>query len=202
VTHPQATHHVDGLVGGWYNSELTELGRLQAERIAARLRENIPEEAPVAIHSSDLRRCAETAEGVSRCLGASVQTSADWREISYGEAEGRPQAWLDARFIYPPRRGNRLDHQYGIPGAETRREFALRIYRAMERVEAAPTEHQVIVTHGFALTFVVVAWIGMPLGAAGTIAVRATSGGITYLQEDDLFANRAIVRLNDTAHLA
>jgi len=201
VTHPQATHHVDGLVGGWYDSELTEHGRAQAERIAQRLRAEIPEDAPVTIHSSDLRRCAWTAEAVSRCLGAVVQTSADWREISYGAAEGQPQAWLDARFVFPPKSGNRLDHQFGIPGAETRREFASRIYRAMEQVEATPVEHQVIVTHGFALTFVVAAWIGMPLDAAGSMAMTATSGGITYLQEDDLFGNRAVVSLNDTSHL-
>ena len=25
VTHPQATHHTEGVVGGWYDSELTEL---------------------------------------------------------------------------------------------------------------------------------------------------------------------------------
>ena len=201
VTHPQATHHLDGLVGGWYDSALTEFGLSQAERTAARLRVDIPEQVPVALHSSDLRRCIQTADVISRHLGARVQSSLDWREMSYGEAEGRPQAWLDARFIVPPKSGNRLDHQVGIPGAETRREFASRIYRAMEQVEAASVEHQVIVTHGFALTFVVAAWIEMPLDAAGSMAMTATSGGITYLQEDDLFGNRAVVRLNDTSHL-
>lgn len=201
VTHPQATHHVDGLVGGWYNSELTELGRSQAERIAERLRADIPDDAPLEIHTSDLRRCLQTADAISRRLGAPVQASAELREISSGEAEGMPQAWLEARYIYPPRFGNRLDHRFGIPGAETRRELASRIYRPMERIVASPATHQVIVTHGFALTFVVASWIGMPLEAVGSIAVRATSGGITCLQEDDLFGNRTIVRLNDISHL-
>jgi probable phosphoglycerate mutase len=105
-------------------------------------------------------------------------------------------------LIFPPRTGNRLDHRFGIPGAETRRELASRIYRAVDRIVASPATHQVIVTHGFALTFVVAAWIGMPLEAAGSVAVLAASGSITYLQEDDLFGNRAIVRLIDTTHLA
>lgn len=201
VTHPQATHHIEGRVGGWFDSALTEAGLTQAERIAARLRADIPEGVPIEIHSSDLRRCMQTADVISRCLGGLVQATADLREISFGEAEGKPQAWLDARFIFPPRTGNRLDHQFGIPGAETRRECASRIYRAMENLVESPAMHQVIVTHGFALTFVVAAWVGMPLEAAGSVAVQATSGGITYLQEDDLFCNRAIVRLNDTAHL-
>ena len=30
VTHTQATHHVDRLVGGWFDSELTEKGRTDA----------------------------------------------------------------------------------------------------------------------------------------------------------------------------
>jgi probable phosphoglycerate mutase len=201
VTHSQATHHTDGLVGGWHDSALTDLGLRQADRIGQRLRELIPEDAPVELIASDLQRAHQTAEVIARHIQAPIQTTPDLREISYGEAEGKPQTWLDERFVYPPRIGNRLDHGYGIPGAETRREFATRIYRAMERFLASPCPHQVMVTHGFALTFVVAAWVEMPLDAAGSIAVASTSGGITHLREDDAFHNRGIVRLNDTSHL-
>ena len=201
VTHPQATHHVDGLVGGWYDSELTALGRSQAAAIARRLRALIPEDASVELYSSDLKRAYQAAEAIARRLDVPIQGMADLREISYGEAEGRPQAWLQERYVYPPQAGNRLDHHHGIPGAERRRDLADRIYRAMERILASPCAHQIIVTHGFALTFVVAAWIEMPLDAAGSIAVTATSGGITHLCEDDRFHNRGIVSLNDTAQL-
>ena len=74
-------------------------------------------------------------------------------------------------------------------------------YRAVETIIARPCEHQVVVTHGMALTFVVSAWIRMPLEAAGYVAFRSTSGGITVLHEDDFFRNRAVVSLNDTSHL-
>jgi probable phosphoglycerate mutase len=94
-----------------------------------------------------------------------------------------------------------MDHRNGIPGAETRREFAERIYRAVDLILDSPCPHQIVVTHGFALTFVVAAWIGMPLEAAGFVAVRSTSGGITLLSEDEVFHNRRIVSLNDTSHL-
>jgi len=94
-----------------------------------------------------------------------------------------------------------MDHWEGIPGAETRREAAERVYRALDRIMASPCPYQIVVTHGFALTFVVAAWIKMPLDAAGYIAVKSTSGGITHLFEDDVFSNCAIVTLNDTSHL-
>jgi broad specificity phosphatase PhoE len=34
VAHTQSEHHVQKLVGGWYDSELTEFGRLQADAVA------------------------------------------------------------------------------------------------------------------------------------------------------------------------
>ncbi|WP_246490625.1 phosphoglycerate mutase family protein [Brevibacterium oceani] len=42
VTHPESRHHVEGRVGGWFDSSLTERGRSQARAIAAELRRRIP----------------------------------------------------------------------------------------------------------------------------------------------------------------
>ena len=33
VAHGEARHHVEGLVGGWYDSDLTELGQRQAQAV-------------------------------------------------------------------------------------------------------------------------------------------------------------------------
>lgn len=59
----------------------------------------------------------------------------------------------------------------------------------------------VLVTHGFALTFVVAAWARLPVDALGYLNLRSTPGGITVLREDDLFHNRQVVRRDDVAHL-
>jgi len=198
VTHTQSKHHIERLVGGWYDSELTDLGLIQAALIGRRLRELVPEDAPVELYSSDLKRAYQTAEAIARLVRAPIQATADLREKSYGEAEGKPQAWLDERFVFPRKTGNRLDHHEGIAGAETRRHIAARVYRAMDRILASPCPYQIVVTHGFALTFVVAAWIKMPIDAAGHIAVTSTSGGITHLIEDDVFHNHGIASLNET----
>ncbi|MGH2561315.1 MAG: histidine phosphatase family protein [Thermomicrobiales bacterium] len=201
VTHAQSQHHTEGRVGGWYDNGLTDLGLSQASRIGQRIRELLPADAPVEFYSSDLMRAYQTAEAIARLIRAPIQTTADLREKSYGDAEGKPQSWLDERFVYPPKVGNRMDHWEGISGAESRREIAGRIYRAMDRILASPCSYQIIVTHGFALTFVVAAWIKMPLDSVGHIAVQSTSGGITHLFEDDVFSNRGITSLNETVHL-
>ncbi|WP_289020342.1 histidine phosphatase family protein [uncultured Ornithinimicrobium sp.] len=147
VAHPEATHHTDGLVGGWYDSDLTARGRRHATAIATTIRKLVPADARTEVFS-------------------------EW-----------------------------IDHDEGIPGSETKLKFATRIYRAMEAITGRDCEHQVVATHGGALTFVVAAWIRMPIAEAGYAAFRSTSGGITHLREDDFFHNQQVVSLNSVEHL-
>jgi 2,3-bisphosphoglycerate-dependent phosphoglycerate mutase len=202
VTHPESRHHVEGLVGGWYDSELTEHGMSQALTIGLRLKELLPENAKAEIYTSDLIRTRQTAETIAKFIQVPVRSTDGLRERSYGEAGGKPQRWLDERFVHAPRDGNRLDHEIGIRGAETIRAFAARIYRSMEAILVSPCTHQIIVTHGWALTFVIASWIKMPLDSVGYIHVKHTGGGISHLFEDDLFHSRGIQGLNDTSHLS
>ncbi|MBO1332193.1 histidine phosphatase family protein [Streptomyces sp. VRA16 Mangrove soil] len=202
VTHPEATHHVEGVVGGWYDSVLTAAGLRAASAAADALRAEVPADARAEVITSDLKRAAQTADAIAERLGVWPESDPRLREKSYGEAEGRPQEWLDRRFVPPPADGDRMNHHEGVPGAETRGQLAARIYSAMDDILARPAVHQVIVTHGFALTFVVAAWIGMPYGALGPVSFRAPSGSITVLHEDDFFHNRQVVRLGDMRHLA
>ena len=202
IAHPEATHHVEKLVGGWYDSHLTPAGRLAAVSIAQALRTEIPDGAGVELFSSDLLRAAQTADEVAGVFGLRPILDPRLREKSYGEAEGRPQEWLDQRFVPAPADGDRMGHHEGIEGSETRGQCAQRVYAAMDEILGRQCEHQIIVTHGFALTFVVAAWIKMPLAALGSVSFRAPSGSITVLSEHDFFQNRQVVSLGDTRHLS
>lgn len=201
VTHPQATHHVDGLVGGWHDSRLTPTGTCAAAAIADALRARIPEDDRVELFSSDLRRTRETADAIGDRLGVEPVLDRRLREKSYGAAEGRPQAWLDQRFVPPPAVGERVDHDEGVPGAETKGAQARRVYAAMEEILARPCERQIVVTHGGSLTFVVAMWIEMPLDSLAYVNFRAAAGSITELREDACFHNRQVARLGDVDHL-
>ena len=199
VAHAQSQHHVDEVVGGWFDTALTNLGRRQAMAAAARLKEWIGQGAPPIV-SSDLTRAAETAARIADTLGSPVSLDADLREMSYGSAGGKPDAWMRENESYSPRVGDRMGHR-SIPDGESKREFATRIYRAVDHIVADPAPVQVVVTHGFAITFLVAAWVGMPIEAAGYINLKADSGSLTHLREDDVRFNRSVVRLNEIAHL-
>ncbi|MGE0626148.1 MAG: histidine phosphatase family protein [Pseudomonadales bacterium] len=198
ATHAEATHHVEHRVGGWHDSELTPRGREQAERMASALRRVLAPDTPV--YTSDLRRTMQTAEPIARAFATVPQPSPDLREMSCGVAEGRPSSWLEARIVMPPTEGNRLDHRI-CDGAETRREVAMRVYRFMRGLLEALPPSAVIVTHGGALTYVVSAWLGVPIEALGRVRYGATAGSLTRLEFDPEWGDRKLVSLNETTHL-
>ncbi len=201
VQHPEATHHVDGVVGGWFDSTLTPRGEREADAIARALRNAIPDSAEPQLFSSDLRRTSQTAAAIGELLGVTPILDRRLREKSYGEAEGRPQEWLDQRFVPPPADGDRMNHDEGVAGAETKAAFADRVYSAMETIMESDCEHQIVVTHGFVVTFLIASWIKMAIESAGYVNFRAASGSITVLREDDYYHNRQVASLSDTRHL-
>jgi len=199
VTHTESLHHVENTVGGWYDTGLTPRGERDAQATAEWLAALVAGRA-VEIFSSDLMRASQTAAIIGARLDRPVTTRPDLREISYGIAGGKPQAWLDARYSPAPI-DNRLDHDCGIEGAETRRDVARRVFPCVNAIVARPCETQIIVTHGFTLSLVIAAWMKLPIDALGFVAFPAKPGSITHLREDDFWRNRAVVGLADTTHL-
>lgn len=200
VTHTEAVHHLENRVGGWYDSELTSRGLQEARAVAESLVALVGL-GEVEIYSSDLKRASQTATAIAERIGQPVKETSALREISYGVAGGRPQEWFDSRYTPAPD-DNRLDHDCGIQGAETRRDVAKRVFPFMNEIAERPCGTQIIVTHGFTLSIVVAAWMKIPIEAAGFVAFPAGPGSITRLRQDDFFRNRAILSLGDRAHLS
>jgi probable phosphoglycerate mutase len=197
VTHTEATHHRDGLVGGWFDSALTEQGRSEAERLADEIERRVAG-GRVALFCSDLLRTRETAVPIAARLGVEPVLDLGLRERSYGVADGQPVGTHP--IVLPPADGDRLHHDEGN-GSETRHTWATRAYAAFDRALAANTPATVIVSHGGTATYLLAAWIGIPLDAAGLVWFTVHSGAITHLREDDDFHSHTIVSLNDRRHL-
>ena len=199
VVHAEAQHHVDQLVGGWYDSSLTERGRKQARQVGTALRRMFSG-SPVPIVSSDLTRARQTAEIVGEALQSTVVLDPRLRELNYGIAEGRPKTWLAERIVATPTCGSRLDHRV-CEGAESRRELATRVYAAVDEILASDVKDIIIVTHGFAATFVIACWIGLPIDKADYVEFAVSPASLSLLVKDDVFMNRSVQCLNDTRRL-
>ncbi|WP_330230166.1 histidine phosphatase family protein [Nocardia sp. NBC_00508] len=201
VSHPHAEHSARDLVGGWYDSRLTPRGRRDARLVAEELqRRRDGAVRPVRITTSDLARCTETAQILAATLDVRVTPDRRLREISFGEAEGRPNDWLAHRQVPAPDH-DRLDHRGPIPGAETRREVATRVGACVRELMADLGHDHIVVTHGYAQTFVITTWLLVPVEAAGFASFATEPGAITHLRLDDYWRNRSVLSLADTSHL-
>ena len=68
VTHCESRHHVEGLVGGWYDSDLTDHGCRQAEVVARAVKSRVnPHDTRLV--SSDLLRARRTGQVIADALG-------------------------------------------------------------------------------------------------------------------------------------
>ncbi|MBF6166849.1 histidine phosphatase family protein [Streptomyces gardneri] len=201
VSHPHAEHTESDLVGGWYDSKLTARGRRDAGLVAEELaRRCAGALRPVRITTSDLARCTETAGILATALSVPVAADRRLREISFGHANGRPNAWLAQRQVPAPDH-DRLDHRGPIREAETRREVATRVGECVRELMADTDHDHIVVTHGYALTFVITTWMRIPVEAAGFASFATVPGAITHLRHDDYWRNRAVLGLADTSHL-
>lgn len=169
-----------------------------AERIADEIAARVPSEGEVDLFSSDLRRARRTAESISARLGVDLVLDVGLREQSYGAAEGLPPGTMS---FAPPPVGDRLRHHDGVDGSETKLDVATRVYAAVDRVLARGAQYSVVVTHGGAATFVVAAWIGMPLESVGSVKFKVSPGSISVLREDEVVPDRQVVSLNEVRHL-
>jgi probable phosphoglycerate mutase len=194
VTHTESIHHVQGLGGGWYDTSLTEKGKAQAVKIAAGLYNEI-KLSGIPIYSSDLKRAAETAQEFSKVFNSAVIIDKNLREKNIGDAGGKSQEWWDKHIVPQPKDGNRLDHR-NFNGAESRRECGQRAYVFINRLLKIPDNNVIVITHGFIRTFLIMAWLKVPVENMDYVDFKANPGSITLLNEDDKFINQNIIYLN------
>ncbi len=126
---------------GHADRSLNDTGRLQAQELAERLRE----EPIAAVYASDLRRASETAEIVAEALGLPMATDPRLREIDVGSWQGRTRAELDG----------------AVWDGESYDRHRLRVVAALHRIaEAHPDGCVLVVAHGGTLRRVQEAALG------------------------------------------
>lgn len=194
ITHCKATHAAEKKVGGWYDSNLTNEGRKQAEALRAKIESFDFELHKVGAYSSDLSRAAQTANIIFQNTDTKIIFDSRLREMCFGEDGGKDVAEHIKTMQPTPKEGNRLDHRI-CQGAESRREFAKRIVSVVDEITSVEDD-AIIVTHGFAATFVIAAFQKIDIESMGFVSYKLASGSISVLTEDELFENRTLAVLN------
>ena len=193
VRHGQAESNLHGMIGGWSNVELTELGLKQAEAVAERLREEL--DGTYKVYSSDLKRAKQTAEIICSKLDKTPTYAMKVREHNPGIVSGMDRK--EAEKYRQEVTGPALDWR-PYPESESWREFYHRVSSFMEKL--CETEEQVlIVSHGGTIQNIIRWWIGIPLTDFFKTGFGTANTSITVLDTTP-YRERRIERLNDTTH--
>ena len=164
LRHGQTDANATGVLQGHQPTPLNDLGRRQADLLAARVALHRPR--PTVLVSSDLARAAQTAAQVAAACGLAIRFDPAWRERGFGDLEGKTvgerETWRAAHGDTHP------------PGGESIDQFRSRVLGAFYAVVRAHAGEPVVavVTHGGPIGVILRAM------ADGTLPAAAGQGPI------------------------
>ena len=200
VRHGESEGNVEGLIQGQLDKPLTDLGHVQANALAERLKADGGADRLV---SSPLARALQTAEAIGSALGLPVATDDRLMEYHFGELSGLTFSEVVERY---PNWSWLIDREdtpsESLPGEEGWASFDARIAEALAELMALEGQ-TIVVTHGG----VIMAAINVALrmhGATNGDGRRARfpikNCGISELGRDPE-GRLILLRHNDACHL-
>lgn len=178
---------------------LTELGKVQAERLRDRLAATGEIAAEVFI-ASTLPRARQTAEIIAPAIGLPIAWDDDVQELRVGEIDGVP--WSKIAHTVPDFR--KEPFRPLSPGGENWPRFVLRVATALERITR---EHDgktiAVVCHGGVIDASFVIFSGLSSLVFPTLDLATRNTSITHWERhDDHGAPRwRLRRYNDDLHV-
>jgi probable phosphoglycerate mutase len=192
VRHGETTANVEGVWHGSIDTQLTERGLRQAERVARHLASTRPQAA--AVYASPLIRSFLTARAIADALGLEARIEPDLTEYHLGSLEGVSYQDLTAKHRLFERMREDPDHSPG--GGESPRQVAERYAGALRRIAAAhPGENPIVIGHGGALT------LGLALLLDGDVTSWRRVMGNCAVSDLVLDPQPALLSFNHTDHL-
>ena len=195
IRHVQAEGNLYRFMQGQWDGDVTALGHVQRERLAARFRD-IPLDA---IYSSDLYRARFTAEGAAAGRDVPILLDKRLREIHIGPWEAKPFAnvvWDDPElfkvFMTDP-------EHFRLEGAETYHQVRARAVEALRDIaEQNDGRCVAIASHGITIRCMLTSVLGLPLDDTITVPIFANTGVAHLFYENGAFR---LDYLNDDSHL-
>jgi len=167
---------------------LNEQGKLQAQRLAERLRGITLD----AIYSSPVERATATAEAIARAMNREVNENPRFNEIDFGDWSGKSFDDLsrDERW----RRFNESRSTNRIPGGESFLEVQTRVVTELERLSTKHGDARVaIVSHADVIKAAVAYFAATPLDLLHRIEISPCSVSVVALAK----GNATLLTINN-----
>ncbi len=189
--------HVDGIkpkrFRGREDLALTDLGRRQADALAARIAR---EAKPIAIYTSGLQRCVVTGAAIARACGSSSSVLAGLMDLDYGFWQMRVQDEIRAEQPELFRLWHEAPQLVRFPGGESLQDLVARSSEALRTVLARhPGQTVVMVGHDSVNRALLLQLVDQPLSAYWKVAQDPCC--LNEIEIDGSWIE--VRRINDTA---
>ncbi len=194
IRHGETQWNRDLRIQGHQNILLSDLGRVQAKKLASRL----AGEKLGAIYSSDLDRAYETAVSIAEHHGLPVIKLSALREGCFGQWEGLNSAEIQSRFSEIQARYRQDNVNTRVPGGESCADLSARAVAAVREIAARhPGEKVAVVSHGGTLKTILCDALGLPLEKRHRFNIGNASVSVVEYRDN----GPVVISLNDTFHL-
>jgi broad specificity phosphatase PhoE len=185
IRHADAYRGMAALAEGTVDPPLSERGRAEAERLAARLR-------PVPVHavwSSDLLRARQTAAAIAGGHSLAVRVDPRLREVR--------THWDEAREPRPPERPVPGAYPFPEPEAEVAGRMREAVAGVVEALAGVPAPRAAVVTHSGTIAVYLASLLGLDWSRFRLVP-QFTSVSVVAVKDDQV-----VVRsIGDVTHLA
>ena len=176
VQHTQSEHHTNGMVGSWTDWNLTELGKQQADQIAAKLKQELAGKEAV-LYTSDLKRAKQTADSIADQLQIVPVVKTELRERNLGKCCGKSVQWLRENLECEEKT---IDDRL-FSDAESRRDEWNRLKPFFDQVMAEDSENIIIVSHGDLLSVFNAMFLGLGVESLNSCEMFGFAGGVSQM---------------------
>ena len=195
VQHTQSEHHTNGMVGSWTDWNLTELGKQQADQIAAKLKQELAGKEAV-LYTSDLKRAKQTADSIADQLQIVPVVKTELRERNLGKCCGKSVQWLRENLECNEKT---IDDRL-FSDAESRRDEWNRLKPFFDQVMAEGSENIIIVSHGDLLSVFNAMFLGLGVESLNSCEMFGFAGGVSQMiVRDD--GKRIIKQISDMSFI-
>ena len=194
MRHGETVWNTERRYQGMTDIELSQEGLRQAECAAKRFK-NIKIDK---IYASPLKRAMKTAEKIAAEKGLEIISEDDFREIHFGEWEGKTVPELTEKYGESYTNFIREPHKYGFPGEGSVENVINRIKPGIDRLIAEEKGNVLIVSHGGIIRLMIMYIMGLDSSWFTKMWINNTGVSIVEIKND----RKLLLTLNDSAHLA
>jgi phosphoserine phosphatase len=192
VRHGETLSNRENRVQGITDLDLSDYGRMQAERLA----ESLKSEPIERIVSSPLKRACETARAISRFHGAMIEADHNLQEMNHGDFENLTINELRERHKSILGQWDVDPASVIMPNGESLHGLQKRAWGAIEGI-IKTARNSIVVTHNMTIKTILCKIQGLDMLHIRKMQVDLASKTLVEFRS----GKGAIVMLNDTSHL-